>query len=186
MTPRSVLLAASAVVLSASLALAQTSPVPSNAQGNTAPIAQPKTTPQKLTEETAGSGALPKVEALDTEPPVLEVIDPTVFAVRVVGPWSESDRQGFSRVVLVAEGDVPRLYVQWMEQPAEGEPTVDTTVEVSQVADEKLVFGDIRVESSQNEASVFFDTRVDVQGFRETYVLNVGTPGRIKFGTPSN
>ncbi|GGE43961.1 hypothetical protein GCM10007276_21360 [Agaricicola taiwanensis] len=187
MTRTSTLLAAASLaVLSATMAFAQTSPVPNNAQGEPAPVAEPKKTPDKPAEDSTSGDALPKIESLDTIPPVLEVIDPTVFAVRVVGPWSEGDLQGFSRVVLVAEGDTPKLYVQWVEQPSEGEPNIIATIEIAQVAEEKLVFGDIRVEASQNDASVFLDTRVDVQGFRETYVLNVGAPGRAQFGPATN
>lgn len=181
----SALLAASLIASSVSLAVAQTSPVPNSPKGKQPAVTEQKT-PDKSNEPLDAGSALPKVEALKEVPPVLDVIDSTVFAVRIVGPWMEGDLQGFSRVVLVAEGDTPRLFIQWMEQAAESEPTVTTTVEIPQVAEEKLVFGDIRVEASQNDASVFLSTRVDVQGFKETYVLHVGTPGRAKFGSSTN
>jgi hypothetical protein len=126
------------------------------------------------------------VEPLTEVPPVIDAIDATVMAVRVVGPWTDRDVQGFSRVILTAEGDTPHLFVQWIEQPAEGEPNLRATIEVDQVAKEKLVFGDIRVEASENDASVFLDTRVDAQGFRETYVLVVGSPGSVRFGRATN
>ncbi len=193
--PLSQLAAASIVALSAGWAMAQTSPVPSGPQNtpdNTPrqidiPSGSQNTPAPAIQPDAAESAdALPSVEPLGAIPPVIEVIDPTVFAVRIVGPWTDKDVQGFSRVILVAEGDTPRLYVQWMEQPADDEPSVRATVEVEQVATDKLVFGDIRVEASRNDASVFLDTRVDVQGFRETYVLNVGGPGQIQFGPATN
>lgn len=182
----SALVAAGVIAFSASLVAAQTSPVPTSPQGKTPAVTEPKAPTTPSNEPLDAGAALPKVEPLKEVPPVLEVIDSTVFAVRVVGPWRDGDLQGFSRVVLVAEGDTPRLFVQWMEQPGEGEPTVKATAEMTQVAEEKLVFGDIRAEASQNDASVFLDTRVDVQGFKETYVLHVGPPGRARFGSATN
>jgi hypothetical protein len=126
------------------------------------------------------------IEPLTTIPAVVDAIDTTVFAVRVVSPWTDQDVQGFSRVILTAEGDTPRLYVQWVEEPADGEPNIRTTIEVPDVAKEKLVFGDIRIEASNGEASVFLDTRPDTQGIRESYVLIVSGPGSVRFGPATN
>jgi hypothetical protein len=118
------------------------------------------------------------------QPSVIAALPVTVVLVRVIGPWTQPDGRGISRVVAIADGTRMRLFVQWIADAPEGAVLADSR-EVPEVAEEGLVFGDVRVEASENDASVFLDT-LPQGGMKETYVLLVQGPGEFKFGPATN
>jgi hypothetical protein len=131
------------------------------------------------------AGALGPSPASAQVPPLVEQLPVTVVMVRVAGPWSTGTAKGISRIVAIADGTRMRLFVQWIADTARGPQMVDTR-EVSEVAAQGLIFGDVRVDASENEAEVFLDTLPGADGARDTYVLVAETPGQIRFGRAGN
>lgn len=119
-------------------------------------------------------------------PAAVTDLDVSVINVRIVGPWSTADGRGFSRVVLTVTQDTPHLYVQWVERPLDAEPHVLMTVEIEDVARDRLLFGDMRVEADENDAEVVMDTVPGADGLRQTYVLLIGEPSNVRFGPATN
>jgi hypothetical protein len=123
--------------------------------------------------------------AQQAPPGLVSTLPVTVVLVRVVGPWTSPQARGISRIVGIADGTKMRLFVQWIADAPQGAVLVDTR-EIAAVAGEGLVFGDVRVEASENDASVFLDTLPGNDGLRDTYVLLVQTPGQFRFGPATN
>lgn len=119
------------------------------------------------------------------QPPLVANLPVTVVLVRVVGPWTLPDTRGISRIVAIADGTRMRLFVQWIADAPQGAVLTDSR-EVTEVAEQGLVFGDVRVEASENDASVFLDTLPKSDGLRDTYVLLVQGPGEFRFGPATN
>lgn len=118
-------------------------------------------------------------------PPLVAGLPVTVVLVRVIGPWTQDEQRGISRIVAIADGTRMRLFVQWIADAAQGAVLAESR-EVLQVAQQGLVFGDVRVEASENDSSVFLDTLPKGNGLRDTFVLLVQGPGEFKFGPPTN
>jgi hypothetical protein len=129
---------------------------------------------------------LPSVaQAPAPAPPIVTALPVTIVLVRVVGPWTLPNSRGISRIVGAADGTRMRLFVQWIADAPQGAVLVDTR-EVTPVAQRGLVFGDVRVEASENDASVFLDTLPGADGLKDTFVLRVRTPGDFRFGPATN
>lgn len=132
------------------------------------------------------AGGLPAAAQAPQQTPVIVTGLPvTVVLVRVVGPWTLPNSRGISRIVGAADGTRMRLFVQWIADAPQGAVLVDTR-EVAPVAQRGLVFGDVRVEASENDASVFLDTLPGADGLKDTFVLRVRTPGDFRFGPATN
>ena len=110
-------------------------------------------------------------------------ISSEIVLLRVVGPWKEDDRQGFSRVVARVSGGELKLYVQWIDQAGEiaQSAEVDGAEGVPQLA-----LAETRVDAGAEDSAVYFDTPADQQGFRETYVLIIERLGEVRFGPATN
>lgn len=110
-------------------------------------------------------------------------ISTEIVLLRVVGPWTDGDAKGFSRVVARVSGGQLNLYVQWIG--ADGKATQTAEVDGAQLVPQ-LALSEIRVEAGDEDSGVYFDTPEDSQGFRETYVLIIGRPGEARFGPATN
>lgn len=126
-----------------------------------------------------------RAQAPAQPPAIVTTLPVTIVLVRVVGPWTLPNSRGISRIVGAADGTRLRLFVQWIADAPQGAVLVDTR-EVLPVAQRSLVFGDVRVEASENDASVFLDTLPGADGLKDTYVLRVRTPGDFRFGPATN
>jgi hypothetical protein len=131
------------------------------------------------------AGAPARAQAPAPPPAIVNTLPVTVVLVRVVGPWTLPNARGISRIVGAADGTRMRLFVQWIADAPQGAVLVDTR-EVTPVAQRGLVFGDVRVEASENDASVFLDTLPGADGLKDTFVLHVRTPGDFRFGPATN
>jgi hypothetical protein len=110
-------------------------------------------------------------------------ISTEIVLLRVIGPWTDGDSKGFSRVVSRVSGGKLNLYVQWIG--ADGKTTQTAEVDGAQNVPQ-LALSEIRVEAGDEDSGVYFDTPEDAQGFRETYVLIIGRPGEARFGPATN
>ncbi|MGQ4272651.1 hypothetical protein [Terrihabitans sp. B22-R8] len=110
-------------------------------------------------------------------------IETDILIVRVLGPWSQDDKSGFSRAVgRVTEGNL-ELFVQWISD--EGE-IVQTRAVEQDAETPQLALASVRSETGDDESAAYFDTPEDNEGFRETFVLIVGAPGQARFGPATN
>jgi hypothetical protein len=140
-----------------------------------APAAPPAESPAE-----PDAGATNDARAIDGDP---LAISPEVVLLRVVGPWKDGDRRGFSRVVARVSGGELKLYVQWIDQAGgiAQSAEIDGAEGVPQLA-----LAEVRVDAGGEDSAVYFDTPADAQGFRETYVLIIERLGEARFGPATN
>jgi hypothetical protein len=132
-----------------------------------------------------GFAPLAQAQTPQAPPPIIAEVGVALVLVRVVGPWTLPDQGGISRIVAMADGTRMRLFVQWIADAAQGPVLIDTR-EVTDVVKDGLIFGDVRVEASENDSSVFLDTLPKEDGLRDTYVLIIQQPGQFRFGPATN
>jgi len=143
----------------------------------------------KAAEKTApeASGEQPSALAPDQSgepaPPALAALPSELLMLRAIGPWKTADAKGFVRLVALAEDNKLNFYVQWIDDSGK---VVETKKLEGADQAPQLALADIRVETGEEESSVYLDTPKDAQGFSQTYVLVLGEPGKAQFGPATN
>lgn len=175
--------------LSATLPAAAQDTTPSQRDAPSA--ADPDTVPAPETEAVPSERAAPSPDTAEREPtndarPVAGdplAISTDIVLLRVVGPWTDEDQRGFSRVIARVSGGQLNLFVQWIK--ADGKAIETAEVDGAQHVPQ-LALSEIRIEAGDEDSAVYFDTPRDSQGFRETYVLIIERPGQARFGPATN
>jgi hypothetical protein len=109
--------------------------------------------------------------------------------VRIGGTWEKGGKSGAYRVVITrigGENVTARLFVQWVAYGDTGDATVDTSIEIKELADLKLDIVDYNSESDENGLSVYLETINPNGNADENYELHVNSPTDYKFGPASN
>ena len=113
----------------------------------------------------------------------------SVEDVRLGGSWEEGDKVGAYRIVVTRTNTDPvtaRLFVQWVAYGANGEATVDRSVEIMELADLGLDIVDFSSESDADGLSLFIETLDPAGGIDETYELHLFSPVEYIFGPATN
>ncbi len=109
--------------------------------------------------------------------------------VRIGGTWEKEGKTGAYRIVISRSGGdtvVARLFVQWISYTTGGDATVDTTIEIKEIAEKKIDIVDYTSESDQDGLSVYIET-IDPSGNGDqNYELHITSPTDYKFGPTSN
>jgi len=109
--------------------------------------------------------------------------------VRIGGTWEKEGKTGAYRIVISRSGGdtvVARLFVQWISYATGGDATVDTTMEIKEIAEKKIDIVDYTSESDQDGLSVYIET-IDPSGNGDqNYELHITSPTDYKFGPTSN
>jgi len=139
----------------------------------------------KAAEKTApeASGDQASDRSSDAAPPALAALPSELLMLRAIGPWKTADAKGFVRLVALAEDNKLNFYVQWIDDSGK---VVETKKLEGADQAPQLALADIRVETGEEESSVYLDTPKDAQGFSQTYVLVLGEPGKAQFGPATN
>ena len=135
---------------------------------------------EKAAPEKAGEQA---DQAGDDVPAALAALPSELLMLRAIGPWKTADAKGFVRLVALAEDNKLNFYVQWIDDSGK---VVETKKLEGADQAPQLALADIRVETGEDESSVYLDTPKDAQGFSQTYVLVLGEPGKAQFGPATN
>jgi hypothetical protein len=119
----------------------------------------------------------------------LAAIPGSVEDVRIAGTWDKGDKTGAYRVIIartVGEAVTARLFVQWIGYHDDGSATVDSTIEVKELADLKVDVVDYTSESDSDGLSVFIQTLNPNGNSDQNYELFVTSPTEYRFGPASN
>jgi hypothetical protein len=139
--------------------------------------------PEKAAPEAKGDAAAAASPGDEAVPAALTSLPSEVLMLRAVGPWKTADAKGFVRLVALAQDNKLDFYVQWIDDS--GKVVETKRLEGADQAPQ-LALADIRVETGEDESSVYLDTPKDAQGFSQTYVLVLGEPGKAQFGPATN
>ncbi|WAJ31022.1 hypothetical protein [Antarcticirhabdus aurantiaca] len=119
--------------------------------------------------------------------------DPYVEDVQVVGPWTEGDKAGVWRTVMVREADDPEAYRFFVQSVTDdgGKLVVRDTTEITELADiEGGIVGyraDEDGEDTSDGLTLFFDIVPSDGEISETYELHFFGAGKpYQFGPASN
>jgi hypothetical protein len=117
---------------------------------------------------------------------ILSAIPPEVMFLRATGTWSQGERDGPTRIVLMRTGSpdgAMRLFVQWLATADRrtGRLGVVATEEIPEVFDWRVKIEDYRVEPDANGSRVVFDGTVLTSNQRRSYLLTIGPPGEVMF-----
>lgn len=129
------------------------------------------------------SGDQSSEQAGDDVPAALAALPSELLMLRAIGPWKTDDAKGFVRLVALAQDNALNFYVQWIDDSGK---VVETKKLEGADQAPQLALADIRVETGEDESSVYLDTPKDAQGFSQTYVLVLGEPGKAQFGPATN
>lgn len=138
--------------------------------------ADDKAAPEKAGDEVSDQSG-------DAVPSALTALPSELLMLRPIGPWKTADAKGFVRLAALAEDNKLNFYVQWIDDS--GKVVETKRLEGADQAPQ-LALADIRVETGEDESSVYLDTPKDAQGFSQTYVLVLGEPGKAQFGPATN
>ncbi|QCK87627.1 hypothetical protein E8L99_18625 [Phreatobacter aquaticus] len=135
----------------------------------------------------AGLVASPPGPALaqTTDPSrLLSAIPTDIVLVRTTGSWSNGERTGPTRIVLLRAGtgdDAMRLFVQWLAvaDPRTGRLASVATEEVPEIFDWRAVVDDYRVEPAPGGSRVILDATILTNQQARRYVLTIGQPGEL-------
>src|SRR5689334_6299413 len=92
-----------------------------------------------------------------------------VEEVRIAGTWQSGEKSGPYRIVISRSGGdsvTARLFVQWLAYQEDGGATVDSTIEIKELADLKLDIVSFESESDQDGLSVYLET-IDPNGDKD-------------------
>ncbi len=112
-----------------------------------------------------------------------------VEEVRIGGTWDREGKSGAYRIVIARSGGdaiTARLFVQWIAYQDDGGATVESTIEIEELAELKLDVVDFTSESDQDGLSVYIQTLNPNAGSDENYELFVLSPTEYRFGPASN
>ena len=125
------------------------------------------------------------VLAQTTDPSrLLSAIPNDVVLVRTTGTWSNGERTGPTRIVILRAGtgdDAMRLFVQWLAvaDPRTGRLASVATEEVPEIFDWRAVVDDYRVEPAPGGSRVILDATILTNRQARRYVLTIGPPGDL-------
>lgn len=138
---------------------------------------------EKAAPEAKDDAAAAASSGGEAVPAALTSLPSEVLMLRAIGPWKTADAKGFVRLVALAQDNKLDFYVQWIDDS--GKVVETKRLEGADQAPQ-LALADIRVETGEDESSVYLDTPKDAQGFSQTYVLVLGEPGKAQFGPATN
>jgi hypothetical protein len=127
----------------------------------------------------------PYALAQSTDPTrLLSAISSDIVLVRTTGTWSNGERGGPTRMVLLRAGtgdDAMRLFVQWLAvaDPRTGRLASVATEEVPEIFDWRAVVDDYRVEPAAGGSRVILDATILTNRQTRRYVLTIGQPGEV-------
>lgn len=116
----------------------------------------------------------------------LSAIPGEVMFLRATGTWSQGDREGPSRIIILrtnAPDGALRLFVQWLQvsDRRSGRLGVVATEEIPEIFDWRVKIEDYRIEPEANGARVILDGIVIPTSQRRRYLLTIGPPGEVLF-----
>jgi hypothetical protein len=135
--------------------------------------------------------ALPLVPPAFADPIAdgVAAIPGAIEEVKIAGTWQKGDKSGPYRIVISRSGGdavTARLFVQWIAYQEDGGATVDSTIEIKELADLKLDIVSFESESDDDGLSVYIET-IDPNGDKDgSYELHVVSPTDYRFGPATN
>ncbi|WP_185982699.1 hypothetical protein [Aureimonas mangrovi] len=122
----------------------------------------------------------------------VEALSPLVADVQVLGPWTDGDRRGIWRTVMLqpqGEGSGNRFFVQQIEE-VDGAPAVSSSVEITEIGEMNGAVVSYRPDEpseAQPELLTLFMDIVPLDGeIAETYELFYTAGEPYTFGPASN
>jgi hypothetical protein len=113
----------------------------------------------------------------------------SIQEVRTVTAGEPDDKKDSYRVIVVRSGSEPtaRLFVQWLDQAADGSFTVERTVDIKEMVELKRNIGDFVIETDEDGISIFLEL-IDpaADGAKESYELFLDEDESYRFGPASN
>jgi hypothetical protein len=109
--------------------------------------------------------------------------------IRIGGTWEKEGKSGAYRILIARSGGdtvTARLFVQWIAYHDDGEASVDSTIEIKELADLKTDIVDYTSESDQEGLSVYIETIDPAGNADKNYELHVLSPTEYRFGPASN
>ena len=122
----------------------------------------------------------------DPLPDNVAAIDPSIREIRVPGGWEKDGKKGLYRVVLSRSGDgTSHLFVQWLALGADGTPSLERSIEIAEVAAQKLAVSDFTTDL-EGGLAVFVAIANPSGDDPASYELIVEDDGSYRFGPASN
>ncbi|MCX5515177.1 hypothetical protein C3941_12530 [Kaistia algarum] len=118
----------------------------------------------------------------------IATIDPSVRQIRVPGSWEKDGKKGIYRVVLTRTADAQptaRLFVQWLVLASDGTPSLERSIEISELAALKLDVADFTTDI-EGGLTVFLEIAHPAADAAASYELIVDDDGTYRFGLASN
>lgn len=116
----------------------------------------------------------------------IAAIDPSIREIRVPGGWEKDGRKGLYRVVLSRTADgTSHLFVQWLTLGPDGTPALERSIEIGEVAAQKLVVADFTADTD-NGLTVFVTIANPTGDDPASYELIVEDDGTYRFDPASN
>lgn len=116
-------------------------------------------------------------------------LDPAIRDVSIAGAFKAEGRQGVYRLVLTrGSGDAPpaRLFVQWIAIADDGTTKLERTIEIAEVATEKLRIGRLSADTDQGGLTVFIEIAKPDGDAPASYEAVIEDDGSYRFGPSSN
>jgi hypothetical protein len=130
---------------------------------------------------TAAGGGLAFAQTTDPAR-LLAQIPSDIVLVRTTGTWSNGEREGPTRIVLLRAGDdAMRLFVQWLAvaDARSGRLASVATEEIPEIFDWRARIDDYRVEPAPGGSRVILDATILTNQQARRYVLTIGPPGEV-------
>lgn len=173
-----------------------------SARAQDAPAAPKPYTPPSAAPKSAPASEAPPAEAAAPAPAATGAgadaaetagsLSPLIEDVQVVGPWTDGDRSGVWRTVMMripGSADTFRFFVQQVETVKDA-PTVLSTTEITEVAAIKGEIVGLRADEPSADdptgLSLFFDIIPSDGEISETYELHYFKDQPYSFGPASN